>query len=364
LSALAASKEGSLRLFSVHAELVLAAMKRDQGALEKASERALRVDASAETLELIAALWLSQGRMERAISALELGQARLAPSKRAPIWLSLASLEIAVGSGRLDRALIRKGLNRLSALQALEPDQAARRTYLVALGGRISAWLGSSAPSAGGPGSSDERALRSLLPLVDQIDPTEPQGSVLVSAVTLSAGALGLSLGVPDLALGAFQIARRLELSPYMEGLVVGQVALASDDFQGASLALDRALGSASTSSELFLAHKWRALAANRSGDLLRAQQHFSAMLDLWKAARAPHIKTSREPLVLLWGGVEIAALMPPEGVTQIQAALTATPVLAADFPHEKKRIARLLAKQKTKKVKRAVKKRTQGARP
>ncbi len=318
-------------------------MKREDEALVKASERALRLENSVETIELIATLWLSQGQMERAMSTLERAQVHMAPSKRGSLALSLASLEIALGAGRRESALLRRGLNRLRAMESTPPAQSARRIYLQALGGRISAWFGSSAPSAGGPGASDEQALRALLPLVDQIDPTEPLGAVLASAVTLSAGALGFSLGTPDLALSAFRIARRLRLSPFMEGLILGQVALSSHDVQGATVALERAIASAGTSSERYLAHKWRALAANRAGDLLGAQRHFKVLLELWGRAHAPLIKENREPQVLVWGGVEIAALMPPEGHTQIQAVLTATPVLAADFPHEKARIETLM---------------------
>ena len=364
LSALGRSPTPALRRFGAHAALVLAATDRDEQALTEASERALRMDLSAETLEVIAAAWLSLGRMERAITELEAGVPRLAPSKRGPLVLSLASLELAVGAGRVDRALLRKGLSRLQAVEVTDPGLKAQRTYLQALGGRMMAWLGSAAPRAGGPGASDEAALRALLPLVDQIDPTDPRGVVVVAGATLSAGALGLALGAYDLAVGAFQIARRLELSPFMEGLVVGQVALAADDPAGAAVALQGSVNTARTSVERFLAHKWRALASNRAGDLNAATQHFGTMVELWKASRAPRRKEGRQPVALLLGGVEIAAAMPPEGATQIEAVLTATPVLAADFPHDRARIDGLLEKSTPKKrSKRSKRAKTKGRR-
>jgi hypothetical protein len=184
-----------------------------------------------------------------------------------------------------------------------------------------------------------------LLPLVDRIDPTDPRGAVVVAGATLSAGALGLAVGAYDLAVGAFQIARRLEISPYMEGLVVGQVALAADDPAGAAIALQGAVNAARTTVERFLIHKWRALASNRSGDLSAAKGHFETMVALWKASKAPLHKQGRQPVALLLGGVEIAAAMPPEAATQIEAVLTAIPVLAADFPHDRARIDGLLDK-------------------
>ena len=349
LAALWASPKGALRRFAVHAQLILAATRSDGEALEEASVRALRMDASPETLEVVAAAWLSQGKMTRAMSEIERALARIAPSKRPPLVLSLASLELALGAGQGSRGLIRKGLSRLDSLAPSTPHLRAQRTYLRAVGGRMSAWLGSAAPSAGGPGYSDESALRALLPLVDQVDATDPKGAVLIKAVTLSAGALGLSLGASDVAVSAFQLARRLDLSPFMEGLVVGQVALSVEDVQGGLVGFDRALGHAQTDSERFLAHKWRALAANRAGDLAASRTHFEAMLALWKGAKVAPKKVSREPVSLLLGGVEIAALMPPDGETQIQAVLTATPIFAADFPHEKRRLETLLGRKETK---------------
>ena len=358
LAELAASPKRSLRRFALHSELILAATQGERAALEEASLRALRTDASLSTLEVVAAAWLSQGEMRRAMNELERGLPRLAPNKRPPLILTLASLELALGAGMGDRQLIRRGLNRLDALQVEGTQLQAQRTYLRAIGGRMSAWLGSAVPSAGGPGASDEVALRALLPLVDQVDKTEPRGAVLISGATLSAGALGLALGAEELALGAFQLARRLDLSPFMEGLVVGQVALGAEDVQGALVALERACRHASTASERFLAHKWRALAANRAGDLQSAKRHFTELLRVWKSARAPRKKERREPLSLVLGGVEIAALMPADGETQVQAIITATPALAADFPHDKRRLERLLkAGGKTKKTKRRTKK-------
>jgi len=349
LDTLARSPDPNLQRFGAHAAIVISATDRDTEALTQASERALRLDLSAQTLEVIAAAWLSLGRMERAITELERGVPRLAPSTRGPLLLSLASLELAVGAGRVDRALLRKGLSRLHSVKVTAPDLVAQRTYLQALGGRVMAWLGSAAPGAGGPGASDEAALRALLPLVDRIDPTDPRGAVVVAGATLSAGALGLALGAYDLAVGAFQIARRLDLSPFMDGLVVGQVALAADDPQGASMALQGSVNSARTTVERFLAHKWRALASNRSGDLTAASEHFGHMIELWRDAKAPRKKKGRQPVALLLGGVEIAAAMPPEGATQIEAVLTATPVLAADFPHDRAKIDGLLKKTKPK---------------
>jgi len=182
-------------------------------------------------------------------------------------------------------------------------------------------------------------ALRSLLPLVDQIDPTSPRGAVVVTGATLSAGALGMAVGSFDLAIGAFQIARRLTLPPFMERLVVGQIALAAGDVDGAGLALDGAVARAGTQVERFLAHKWRALAANRAGSMADARTHFEGMLAAWKGAKAPRKKTGRQPVALLLGGVEIAAALPPGAPAHIQAVLTATPALAADFPHDRRRI-------------------------
>ena len=345
LSTLGRSPDLALRRFGAHAAIILAATEHDVDALTQAADRALRLELSAQTLEVIAAAWLSLGRMERAITELERGVPRLAPSKRGPLLLSLSSLELAVGAGRVDRALLRKGLSRLHAVEVTSPGLVAQRTYLQALGGRVMAWLGSAAPGVGGPGASDEAALRALLPLVDRIDPTDPRGVVVVAGATLSAGALGLALGAYDLAVGAFQIARRLELSPFMDGLVVGQVALAADDPAGAATALQGSVNAARTSTERFLAHKWRALASNRAGDLAAATQHFKIMVELWKSSKAPRRKEGRQPIALLLGGVEIAAAMPPEGATQIEAVLTATPVLAADFPHDRARIDGLLKK-------------------
>ncbi len=152
-----------------------------------------------------------------------------------------------------------------------------------------------------------------------------------------------MALGAYDLAVGAFQIARRLDLSPYMDSLAVGQVALAADDAAGASTALDGAVASARTQAERFLAHKWGALAANRAGSAADAKRHFEAMLELWKGAGAPIRKTGRQPIALLLGGVEIAAAIPPDGPAEIQAVLTATPALAADFPHDRRRIKALI---------------------
>ena len=100
------------------------------------------------------------------------GACLAAPNKR-PLILTLASLELALGrhGDRHDA----EGLNRLDALQVEGTQLQAQRTYLRAIGGRMSAWLGSAVPSAGGPGASDEVALRALLPLVDQVDKTEPR---------------------------------------------------------------------------------------------------------------------------------------------------------------------------------------------
>ena len=102
-------------------------------------------------------------------------------------------------------------------------------------------------------------------------------------------------------------------------------------------------MGLASTKTEQFLAHKWRALAANRMGVMGDARSHFDRMIATWRAAKAPSKKEGRRPVALLLGGVEIAAVLPPDGPATIQAVLTATPTLAADFPHDKRRIQRLL---------------------
>ena len=123
-------------------------------------------------------------------------------------------------------------------------------------------------------------------------------------------------------------------------------------------------MNTARTSVERFLAHKWRALASNRAGDLSAATQHFGTMVELWKASRAPRRKEGRQPVALLLGGVEIAAAMPPEGATQIEAVLTATPVLAADFPHDRARIDGLLEKStSTKRSKRSKRAKPKGGR-
>jgi hypothetical protein len=340
---LTGSEDSAIRRFAAHAGIILGATSPGDEALEGAASRALRLDLSAPTLEVIAAAWLSVGRMDRAITVLERGLPRVAPSRGVALTLSLASLELAVGAGREDRRMLRRGLERLAGLEVSGPTLIAERTYLQAVGGRMAAWLGSAAPGVGGPGASDEVALRGLLPLVDRIDPTSPRGAVVVAGATLSAGALGLALGSYDLAIGAFQIARRLDLPPFMERLVVGQVALAADDVEGAGAALDGAIAMATTEVERFLAHKWRALVANRLGSVASTRENFQAMLRTWKGARAPARKDGRQPVPLLLGGVEIAAAFPPEGAPRIDAVLTATPVLAADFPHDRRHIKGLL---------------------
>ncbi|MDP6946524.1 MAG: hypothetical protein QF464_20410, partial [Myxococcota bacterium] len=198
LVALAASDTLGARRLAWHGQVVVAATRQGHEGLDAAVAQALRRDMSAMTLKVVAAAWLSVGQMDRAIATLNQGIASLPPSKRGAPSLSLASLEIAVGAGRLDRALLRRGLSRLDDLALSHPSDLAVRDYLRAVGGRIAMWTGSAVRSPEGAGGSDEAALRALLPLVDRIDPTDPRGAVFVAASALSAGALGLALGSYD----------------------------------------------------------------------------------------------------------------------------------------------------------------------
>ena len=78
-------------------------------------------------------------------------------------------------------------------------------------------------------------------------------------------------------------------------------------------------------------------------------KRHFTELLRVGKSARAP--RKNEKPSLWCWA-VEIAALMPADGETQVQAIITATPALAADFLTTKGALKAPQSGGKTKKTK------------
>lgn len=322
------------RIAARQAAIVLAGTEEQPqtSAISSAVDAATPLDA--ETARVAAAVWLMVGRPLEAMSVLD-GSLQ-DHEDGSSLRIELAALELAYGAHRADRGMVRKGLARVVA----DPTSAPVARYLRAVGERLNAWMGDRTARG-----SDAAALAELAPLVDQLDPTQSQGLVAGRAAALSVAALAMATGDAPMASGALRIAGRFPAGGSLGWLAAGQLALAGDDISGAAALLDEATARAAPGRERWLTHKWRALVANRGAEPAVAASHLQEMLTSWPRADVGDIKRSRRPLGLLTGGVEIGVELDPKRGPHLDVALTVLPVLAPDFPHDRRQLERVLAR-------------------
>lgn len=263
-------------------------------------------------------------------------------AQRPLLTLLLAEQEVGLGLRGGDAKLVRQGLKRLAGLSGAaltDPIAAARRDYLAAIG----TWL-----QAAGAGTLTAKMTRSttktLQHVLRRFDPETPIGARYAGAAAWSLGTVALSAGDKTLAHRAFQRARRFVERP-LHPFAGAVAALAKfDDAYGAGVLLDEALATRTGAPLGFSLRKWRALVAQKRGDVAGATRHLKKMLALAKSARAPKVVTKATGSPLLIGdlamSVGVKSLAEPGAVmVEITGVVFALP----DFDHDLSQIRSLI---------------------
>jgi tetratricopeptide (TPR) repeat protein len=317
-----------------------ALLRRDETRLEGlTSESRSDRPISLPEAKVLSAAWLNLGKHTEAFEVLEQSAQGLDSAQRQTLEFIRASLQLALGHQRGDRAMVSQALRTLDvALADLEDPLSPHLSFIQVIGRWVAGRMGIKRFDKGEV-VDDQGAYRELIRLVDLVDPLVGGFEQIGPAAALSAGSLALGMGKEKQAIDAFRVARRLNKEANLSGLLDGWTALVMGDPSGALLRFERAAALAPEPRARASALKWAALSANRAGDAALVTALFGRLVQLWDIARLPKRKLDGRPTLHGVGGIDFVVRLNPQGLAEAEADIVLIPMLFADFPHDRSQI-------------------------
>ncbi len=337
-----------LNLFMAVREAAAAKARSDATAEAKAlaalakARRVLKTQHAASSLAALARAGsaLATESPRAAVTVLVNALDGLRTSERPRVALVLAEQEVGLGLRLANEGLLNTGLERAAKLSKLPTELGLRRDYLQLVGRWLRAATGGRAPSQ----KATRAAMSGLKRLLDGFDPETAVGARYAGASAFSLGALAVASGNPSLAHRALQRSRRFVERPLHP--FAGAVAALTlhDDAYSAAATLDEALRDARGAPLRFALHKWRALAANKRGDITSARKHLKSMLSLASRARASPTTAARTGSPLMIGDLAMmVGVRPLDAKGAITVELTGVTFVLPSFPHDFKKIRKII---------------------